>query len=758
MWRAAWVSRHVWVLVGVSVLLVAGFAAWPLDGGAERWLWAAATAGALVPSVARVVADLRRRRYGADLLAVLALVGTLAVGEYLAGAVVALMVATGQVLEAAAAKRAARDLSGLLTRAPHHAHRRTDGELVTVPVEEVAVGDELVVLPGEIVPVDGVLRGEGVFDESALTGEPEPVVRPKGDRLRSGTVNAGAAVDLATAATVADSTYAGIIRLAEQAAAERAPIARLADRVAGWFLPLALVIAGVAWLAAGDAVTAVAVLVTATPCPLLLAVPIAVTGGMSRTSRAGIVVRDGAALELLGHTTTLLLDKTGTVTQGRPEITDVVCAPGITATDALRLAASVEQYSPHVLAAAVLRAADRAGVKAGAAEEVTEIPGRAAQGRVGGRTVRVGRMPPGTAIPEWAAAVRRRGRLDLATVIWVTVDGELSGALLGRDRIRADAARTMRRLHAEGVKRVVLLTGDRVDSSAEVASMLGLDEVQAEATPEDKIARVRRESGEGVVVMVGDGINDAPALAAADVGIALGSRGSTAAVQAADAVIVDDRIDRLADSMEIARRTRRVAAQSGVIGTVLSLTAMIAAALGWLVPVAGAVVQEGIDVAVILNSLRVLRAGRRRAHPEADALLRRFAGEHESLEPVRASVRHAADSLSAGATPEADAAVRRAYRLLVDELLPHENAEEAELYPVLGGVFGSTEPTVTMSRGHAEIARLCRRLGRHLDTSPDGIVTEQIDDLRATLYGLDAVLTLHFAQEEEGYFTLSKGD
>ncbi|EHR61888.1 heavy metal translocating P-type ATPase [Saccharomonospora cyanea NA-134] len=743
----------------MSALLVAGFAAWPAGLGVERWLWGAATAGALVPSVARVVADLRRRRYGADLLAVLALAGTLAVGEYLAGAVVALMVATGQVLEAAAARRAARDLSGLLERAPRQAHRRAAGGLVTVPVDEVGVDDEVVVLSGEIVPVDGTLRAEGVLDESALTGEPEPVVRPSGETVRSGTVNAGPAVDLTAAATAADSTYAGMVRLAEEAAAERAPIARLADRVAGWFLPLALLIAGSAWLVSRDAVIAVAVLVTATPCPLLLAVPIAVTGGMSRASRAGIVVRDGAALELLGRTTTLLLDKTGTVTEGRPEITDVVCAPGVTPEHALRLAAAVEQYSLHVLAAAVLRAASRAGVEVHSAEDVSESPGRGATGRVGGETVQVGRIPAGAEVPEWASAVLRRGRLDLATVIWVTVDGELTAALLGRDRIRPDAVRTMRRLHAAGVRRVVLLTGDRVDTSTEVAAMLGLDEVQAEATPEDKISRVRREGEHGTVVMVGDGINDAPALAVADVGIALGSRGSTAAVQSADAVIVDDRIDRLADAMEIARRARRVASQSGVIGTALSLAAMIVSALGALVPVAGALVQEAIDVAVIVNSLRVLRSGARRGtHPEADTLLGRFAAEHESLQPVRASVRQAADALSAGATPAADAAVRRAHRLLVDELLPHENAEETELYPVLGGVLGSPEETVTMSRGHAEIARLCRRLGRHLDTASDGIAPEQIDDLRATLYGLDAVLTLHFAQEEEGYFVLREGE
>ncbi|HVV29372.1 MAG TPA: heavy metal translocating P-type ATPase, partial [Mycobacteriales bacterium] len=520
-----------------------------------------------------------------------------------------------------------------------------------------------------------------------------------------------------------------------------------------WFLPASLFIAVAAWLVTGQAERAVAVLVTATPCPLLLAVPVAVTGGLSRASRAGVVVKDGGALELLGRASCLAVDKTGTVTEGRPEVVAVACAPGVTAEEALGPAAAVEQYSPHVLAAAVVRAARQAGIPFAPAESVTEEAGVGACGQVAGRRIHVGRLPPGSVLPSWARAAVRRSHLDLASVVWVRRDGEPVAALLVRDRIRPDAARTLRRLRTAGVTRVVLLTGDRVDNAAEVAELVGVDEIQAQAAPADKIERVRAEHGRGVTVMVGDGVNDAPALAAADVGVALGSRGSTAAAQAADAVILDDRIGRLADAMEIARRARRLAVQSAGAGTGLSLLAMIAAASGFLIPVVGAVVQEAIDVAVILNALRILRS--RGPDRSADELLNRFSREHTELAPVRAAVRQAADSLAAGAGTDAEAAVRTAYRLLTERLLPHEMAEEHELYPALGQVLGGPESTVTMSRGHTEIARLIRRLGRHLAESPAELDPDQLDDLRATLYGLDAVLNLHFAQEEEAYFSLA---
>ncbi|MEV6426400.1 heavy metal translocating P-type ATPase [Nocardia sp. NPDC051463] len=748
-------AREVALASSTGALVAIGLAARPFSEMGADVLWLAATVATFFPAAVSVLTDLRQRRYGADLLALVALTGAAAVGEYFAGALIALMVATGRVLEAYAGRRAGRDLSALLQRAPAQAHRRRRDGIETVAATTIAPGDVVVVLPGETVPVDGVLATAGVFDESALTGESVPVVRRASTEVRSGVVNAGAAADIRASATVETSTYAGIVTLARQAAAAAAPLARLADRVAVWFLPLALTVAAAAWLGTGDPVRAVAVVVTATPCPLLLAVPVAITAGMSRAARAGVVVKDGAALETLGRARCLAMDKTGTVTVGRPEVIDILTAPDAEVDQVLCQAAAVEMFSPHVLARAVTAAAAARGLKPPTAQNVTERPGAGATGIVDGRAVRVGRLPANTDPEPWAQAALRRARLDLAALVWVCVDDVPVVALLVRDRIRADAARTMRRLRSAGLKRLLMLTGDRVENAAEVAHLLGLTEVIADADPADKIAAIRAERRDGVTVMVGDGVNDAPALAAADVGVALGSRGSTAAVQAADAVIVDDRIDRLADAVEVAQRSHRLAVQSATAGMALSLAAMIAAAFGLLAPAAGALLQEGIDVAVILNALRALRIHRGRPTAAIDPLVARFTREHGGLHAARASVRQAADALSQGPGVGTDAAVRRAFDLLVEHILPHEHAEESELYPALAAYLRDPEAMVTMSREHTEIERLVQRIRRHLDDSPEGIHADQIDDLRATLYGLDAILSLHFAQEDEALFTLA---
>jgi len=741
------------LLALTAAAVVVGLTLWALDAGWADLAWAIGAASALLPAVWWAAVDLRAGRLGADVLAVLALGGTLAVGEYLAGAVIGAMLATGRVLELYAERRAGRDLSALLDRSPSRTRLRVGEELSAVDVDRVLPGDVVVVLPGEIVPVDGRLAMTGTFDESALTGEPLPVERRSGDHVNSGVVNAGGAVDIVAVRPATESTYAGIVRLAGAATARAAPVARLADRFAAVFLPFAVAIAAIAWVLTGDPVRAVAVLVTATPCPLLLAVPIAITAGMSRASRLGVVVRDGRALEALGRVETAVLDKTGTVTVGAPTVTDVLAAPGRERDDVLRTAAAVEALSSHVLAAAVVDAARP--LSPAPAADVREEPGRGATGVVDGETVTVGK-PPWDIAPDtgWAASALRRATLDGATPIWVAVGGEPIGAVLAKDEIRPDAARTLRRLRAVGLRRIVLLTGDRADTAADVGGLLGFDDVQAESTPATKVERVAAERRHGVTLMVGDGLNDAPALATADVGVALSARGATAAAEAADAVVLSDRIDPLAGAVETASHARRIAVQSAVTGLGLSVAAMGVAAFGLLLPVAGALVQELIDVAVILNSLRALLPKHgQRVRARDEMLLRRFAGEHELLVPVRAAVRAAADSLSNGATEHADAETRRAYRLLVDHLLPHERAEEHELYPAVGEMLGNAETTATMSRGHAEIERLVRRLARHL--SEGAVQPGQVDDLRATLYGLDAVLTLHFAQEEQGYFSLT---
>ncbi|MFF0209334.1 heavy metal translocating P-type ATPase [Streptomyces althioticus] len=768
----AWLRRPMPAAVrpGLELVLLAVTTAALAAGGIARLagaaplsdlLWALGTVSAIVPAVVWVLAALRRGHAGVDLIAVLALGGTLAVHEYLAGALIGFMLATGRTLEAAAQRRASRDLRALLEHAPRSARRRTGTDVATVPLADVVAGDLLVVGPGEVVPVDGrVESAAAVLDESVLTGESAQVERAQGETVRSGAVNASDAFDLRATATEEDSTYAGIVRLARQAGAESAPVVRLADRYAAWFLPLSLAVAGLAWLASGSAVRAVAVLVVATPCPLLLAAPVAVVSGLSRASRLGVVIRDGGALENLGRARTLLLDKTGTLTGGRPRVVDVAAAPDTRPTEVLRLAASLDQYSPHVLARAIVDAAVERGLALSVPSGVTEEAGRGATGTVDGHRVFIGRTDSADAQPAWAGAVDNRALLDGAAVAWLTVDGVLAGAVLLRDPVRHDAPRTLRDLRTAGIERLLMLTGDRAASAREVAAVLGLDDVRAELDPAGKVAVVRAERERAVTVMVGDGVNDAPALAASDVGVAMGAHGSTASSEAADIVLTTDRLDRLADAVVIAQRARRIAVQSALGGMLLSLAAMAVAAFGLLPPAVGALLQEGIDVAVILNALRALSGGpaaRPALTPAAEALVRRFAAEHDDLQDVLESVRDAADRLSDSPGPEALAAVEETQRLLTQRLLPHEYAEEHELYPALAPTLGGAEATATMSRAHTEIERLSRRVATHvrLAHANGGLSPEQLDDLRSCLYGLNTVLRLHFAQEEESYFSLA---
>jgi soluble P-type ATPase len=429
----------------------------------------------------------------------------------------------------------------------------------------------------------------------------------------------------------------------------------------------------------------------------------------------------------------------------------------------LRLAASVDQVSGHVLAGAVLTAARKQGCVLSLPEDVEEMAGQGIRGVVDGHLVTVGKAAwcgiGGTAgPPRWVKAASSRARLDGALTVFVGVDGQPAGVLVLDDPVRADAARTVRALRAGGIDRIVMVTGDRAEVAEAVGAIIGVDGVLAERTPGEKLAAVRAEQDRGPVVMVGDGINDAPALALADVGVAMGARGATASSQAADAVLTVDRIDRLGEVMTLARRTRRIALKSVLAGMAMSLIAMGAAAAGRLPAVWGALLQEGIDVAVILNALRALRPGQQISHlePADAALTRRFRGEHEVIRADIEELRAAADSLGFITPDEAMARVRHAHQILADRIVPHERAEERELYPALGRMLGSAEATATMSRGHAEITRLARRLGQLIDDIGTGPPDDaDIADLRALLYGLHAVLRLHTAQEDENYLSLA---
>ncbi|MDH6247136.1 heavy metal translocating P-type ATPase [Mycobacterium sp. OTB74] len=748
------------MVIATIAALAAGGVAWLLHApDVANISWIAGTLVGLVPSLWWLLVALRSGRLGVDAIAVLALIGTLAVGEYLAGALISVMVATGEALDAAAERRAARDLHALLDRAPSTARLHTESGVQTVPLAEVGVGDIVIVGPGEVVPVDGrVSSPSAVLDESALTGEPLHVERHAGEAVRSGVVNAGGAMEVRATATAENSTYAGIVKLAQEAAAETAPVVRIADRVATWFLPMTLAVSGAAWWLSGSPIRAVAVLVVATPCPLLLAAPVAIVSGLSRASRIGVVVRSGSALENLGHATTLVLDKTGTVTTGRPRGTDVMVAPGWDSGEVLRLAAATDQVSPHVLARAIVDEATERGLTLPMPTDVVEEAGKGVSGVVDGKRITVGNHALPDDLPPWAIAALTRASFDGAVIAWVSVDGDLTGAILLIDPVRTDAPRTIRRLRAAGIGRVLMLTGDRAAPAEQVGAVLGLDEVRANQSPADKVAAVRVEQEKAVTVMVGDGVNDAPALAAASVGIAMGAHGATASSEAADIVLTTDHLERVADAMVIARRSRSIALQSAVSGMGMSLVAMGFAAFGLLPAALGALLQEVIDIAVILNALRVLRGGEGSAAlpAQTEEMLRQFADEHNEMRDDLALLRNAASLIVSGDDQSALATLQRADDFVQNTLLPHEQAEEHRLYPALENPLGSAEATATMSRMHAEIDRLAGRLHQHVElaNAAAAITNDQREDLLDCLYGLSAVLRLHFATEEENFFTL----
>jgi heavy metal translocating P-type ATPase len=593
-------------LAGLAAGVVAAVAG--ADAAADI-LWAATAAVVLVPLVVSVGSSLRHGDVGVDVIALIAIAAALALGEYLPAAVVALMLSGGNALEQAANRRSRRELTALLARAPRTARVRRGDHLVEVPVAEVRRGDDLVVRPGEVLPVDGVVSaGEALVDEAALTGESIPVRLEAGGGLRSGTTNAGGPIEMRAERPAAESAYAAIVRLVAEAASQRAPFVRMADRYAVGFLVFTLLLAGGAWLASGDPVRALAVLVVATPCPLILAAPIAFVAGVSRAARRGIIVKGSGVIEGLGRAGTVLLDKTGTLTIGHPDIARITPEPGWSEDEVLRVAASLECLSAHVLADAVAVEARARGLAPAPAGEVRETAGRGIEGMVEGRRVLVG---SGGWLGERGVegAGPNGGAADGRAVIRVGVDGALAGTISMADHVRPDAGGMVPRLRAAGVSRIAMITGDEESVAREVAARVGVDEVHAGQSPQDKLGLVRDVAarGDGGVIMVGDGVNDAPALALADVGIAMGSAGATASSQAADAVIAVDRIDRVAEAVEIGRRSLRIARQSVLVGIGLSSLAMVAAALGYLPPLAGALLQEVIDVAVILNALRALR-------------------------------------------------------------------------------------------------------------------------------------------------------
>jgi heavy metal translocating P-type ATPase len=765
---------RVWLATSILGILTGG-ALWALDlPGAANVAWIVTTVVALVSLLRDVVRGLIRRQAGVDVIALLAMGGSLALEQYLAGAVIALMLATGDALESYADRRAHRELSALIDRAPRTVIRYEDGVLVERPVEDVRRADRLLVKQGVVIPVDGVASTHAVLDESALTGESRPVERAAGDPIRSRAVNAGGAFDLIATATAQDSTYAGIVRLVQEAERQKAPFVRLADRYATVFVPIALVVAGIAWASTGNPLRALTVLVVATPCPLLLAVPITVVSGISRAAHRGIIVKGGGALETLARARILVLDKTGTLTSGVPHLSDIEtfsslgsspdAAPGgaFGPEEVLRLAASLDQVSPHVLAAALVRAARERGIELVFPTDVHERHGAGIEGTVDGRRVALGKasyVSEGTAMPARAREVRRRSMLDGSSCIFVAIDGRVAGALIVDDPIRPDAPRVIRALRRAGIERVIMVTGDHPDVAESVGAALGVDRILSERDPTEKVEALETEREAGVVVMVGDGLNDAPALAAADIGVAMGARGATASSEAADIVLVADRLDGLVEAIAIARRSRAIAIQSVLLGMGLAFAFMIVGAYGLFTPVVGALIQELIDVASILNALRALGGGARPSGSrEPTDVAERFRAEHREFAPELMRVRSVADRLGELLPEEVRRELEAVRRFVVERLPQHEEEEEAAVYPVVARLMGGEDPMSSMARAHIEISHLARVFRQLVDEMPEeGPSPDDLVDLRRVLYGLHAILRLHFAQEEEAYAWLSSG-
>lgn len=556
-----------------------------------------------------VVRSLAKGELGLDLVALASMSGCLLIGENLAGNVVALMLTGGQMLEDYARARARREMTALLARAPRYAQRYEAGGLKDVPIASIHPGDLLLVRPGAIVPVDGIVADgtRALVDEAALTGESIPVVKLPAASVMSGSVNAGGAFDLTATQTAEASTYAGIVRLVEEAQGSKAPLSRLADRYALGFLLLTLVLSGAAYVIGGE-VRALAVLVVATPCPLILAVPVAIVSGMSRAAKRGVLVKNGGALEAMAQVKVLCLDKTGTLTSGDPALVSIATAPGRDPDTMLALAGALAQSSSHVVSEAVAAAARAKGLDLPVPRDVDEHAGAGLSGHLDGLKLSLGERDfvlKGQPVPDWADGAQD-GRDEGGLLVFLALHDEPVAVLRFEDPRRPDALASLEAARAAGVERIVMITGDRPRVAERVALGLPIDRIVAGVTPAGKVAAVTEESQYGTTMMVGDGVNDAPALAAAQIGVALGARGATASSEAADVVLLVDSLARVPEGLRIAQRSFELAKQSVWVGLGLSAAGMVAALLGYLTPLAGALLQEAIDVAVILNALRAL--------------------------------------------------------------------------------------------------------------------------------------------------------
>ena len=750
--------RRALALIALLGLIV-GFVAWFLGRSDwSNWSWAVGTGAVVVGLLVSMIRDFAAGRIGVDAVAFVSMSGALALGQYLAGIVVAIMYAGGNMLEDIAVARAERDLKSLIDRAPKIAHRRTESSIEDVPIEQVLVGDDILVRAGEVVPVDGVITSQqATIDESALTGEPIPVTHQSGELARSGSLNAGDTFEIRASALASESTYAGIVRMVSAAQTAKSPFIRMADRYALLLLPITLLLAGGAWFYSNDPIRGLAVLVVATPCPLILAAPVAFIAGVARAAKRGILIKGSGPLEALAQTHTAVFDKTGTLTVGGARLVAIEAAPGQGTDEILRIAGSLEQASHHIVAAAIVEAAVAKGLKLSLPSQVRETMGSGLEGNVDGRIVRVGshQLVHGARKPEaWAARVLRRAAWRSALSVFVAVDGRTIGAVLLADELRPESPRAVQALRTAGVRRIVMLTGDRAETAETIGAALDLDGVLSNRDPADKVEAVAAEQRQYPTLMVGDGINDAPALAAANVGIAMGARGASAASEAADVVILVDRLDRVSDAIAIAKRAHGIALQSIVAGMGMSGLAMLVAAVGLLPPVAGALTQEAIDVAVILNALRALASGHKTAGgpkmTQTAATTLRL--DHQRIETSLDRLREIADALDHADAARATPLILEADKLVEQQIVQHEREDESAVYPRVAKFLTDHYGLGAMSRAHREIIHLARLLHRLADgLSPDDTDDYLIRDGQRIIESIVGLVRIHNAQEEDIY-------
>jgi heavy metal translocating P-type ATPase len=605
MLKAIWrFFTHYWqfslALITLVVSLILEFMGWAT---AAHWLLGGVSLLLTIPLLAGMWEDIRSGTYGIDILAATAIVTAVLLHEYWAAIIVVLMLTGGEALEDYAEHRAQTELNALLKRAPTKAHVLRNRKLIDVKASEVRVGDKLEIRPGEVVPVDAeIIEGQANFDESSLTGESLPQIKKPGDTILSGSINHDGVLLVRATHSAKDSQYQQIIKLVQTASKTQSPFVRLADRYSIPFTVSAYALAGTVWILSGDPIRFLEVIVVATPCPLLLAAPIALISGMSRASKYGIIVKTGSALERLAEAETIAFDKTGTLTVGKPVVDTVTTFGSFTKNDVLSNAASLEQSSNHVLATAIIEAARKRKISFSKAKHVQETAGHGLKASVKNKHILVGHFDfMNEQSVEMPAAFKQQNVKQTAT--YLAIDGKLAGVITFKDEIRSETKKTLEYLRKFGLKRQMMLTGDNKAAAMAVAKQLSISDYIAGALPGDKLRAIEKVKYRPLV-FVGDGVNDAPVLTAADVGIALGARGSTAASESADIVIMQDDLSYVARARAVAGRTFKIARQSILVGIGLSVVLMLVFATGKFTPVIGAIAQEVVDVVVIFNALR----------------------------------------------------------------------------------------------------------------------------------------------------------